>query len=302
MEIDNLSIDFRLYESSDLEQILYLYRVCFGDHTTNTFIQKLLSGDTSVLDWKYKNSMRVVALDRDRIIGHSGTQQRKMIYGNKEINVAESVDLMVVPEFRRRGVATKLERYRENILLDQRVDMFLGFPNKLSEALMRTRSPEIPLYAIPLLEKTNLISKPWNDVYEIKEFGEDVNKLPNSIDCTTKREPAYLNWRFVENPLNSYDIFVQRTEQTQGYVILKKYNQTGHVVDFMADSHETLVNLLKFSEDYFSKKDMKAMSAYVISGSSYYDDFVKHGFVNKNIDRTFWVTPLNKKLEINKPA
>ena len=52
----------------------------------------------------------------------------------------------------------------------------------------------------------------------------------------------YLNWRYVEHPFVKYSKFIiynNKTDETVGYFILKKYNKkenkSGHIVDFIID-------------------------------------------------------------------
>ena len=46
----------REYIPSDLDQIVALYTLSFGDNSSNKFINHLESGNVRVLDWKFGRS------------------------------------------------------------------------------------------------------------------------------------------------------------------------------------------------------------------------------------------------------
>jgi len=307
-----MSMNFRSYTDKDLERVVALYIDCLGDHVPNTFIQKLLSGEKSVLDWKYGygNSTRFVAEIDNRIIGHHGSLSRKMIFKDEEIDAVELVDLMVHPDFRNRGIATEIERHHEGMLLNKGVDFILRFPNNINGGrIRRKRNDYIPLSSVPLLGKKKLTHQSSKDVYQTDRFNEKLDelfaKVKDNFGITTIRNKSYLNWRFFDNPINEYHIYIQKHKQgpsdIQGYVVLKIYDtgttKIGDIIDILADSSETLANLINFGEDYFAKKGINSMAAYIVPKSYYAQNFLEHGFIGEEIGRTLFIKPLDKKLE-----
>jgi len=300
-----MSVEFREYYDSDLGQVLNLYIASFANHATNRQIQKLKSGNTSVLDWQYsdKQSTRVVAMNHGKIIGHCGGIHRRMIFQGEELDAIESVDLMVHPDNRSLGIGTQLDRVHIELVLKRNNSILFRFPNKKNESRIKKYAPYFTHFALPVITGGVIEYNPRSCINEVEKFGPEVDSLfenqKNKLGLTTVRNHQYLNWRFVDNPINNYTLLTQQShEKIDGYAVLKIHDESiqkkGHLIDFLADSHSTLTNLVMFAQNYFTEKGIRDVTAYVTPNNCYAHIFKNFNFLRKN-DTSLFIYVLNNR-------
>jgi hypothetical protein len=93
---------------------------------------------------------------------------------------------------------------------------------------------------------------------------------------SNRRSADYLNWRFLENPRYSYDLFIARRGDTAfGYLVLKVFVDpvTGHsfgdVVDILwiDDDHDALAEMLRFALSHFRTRGVPQTSMWLQTNS-----------------------------------
>ena len=162
---------------------------------------------------------------------------------------------------------------------------------------------------MPLIGKRIDKTYEVSNVYPVTEFDNGVERLfenvKGNLGLTTYRDSDYLNWRFTNNQLNQYEIYVLKSnpdsEKINGYVVLKTYDdgasKKGHIVDILADSKETLSNLLKYSENKFFQNGIQDISTYVMSSSGYFQDFLGNGYAPLTNDISILLKPLSDRFK-----
>jgi len=302
-----MSIEFREFHDSDLDQIVELYISSFADHVTNRQIQKLKSGSTSILDWQYSDqqSTRVVALIHGKIIAHCGGMHRKMIYHSEELDAIESVDLMVHPDNRSIGIGTQLDKFHTELVSKKNNSVLFRFPNKKNESRIKMYAPNYTHFDLPVISREVIEFYPRSCINKVEKFGPEVDHLfekqKNKLGLTTVRSHQYLNWRFIDNPINNYNIFVQQSyEKIDGYAVLKIYDDSiqkkGHIIDYLADSDSTLTNLVMFAQNYLTEQDIRNVTTYLTPNNCYSQIFKNFKFEQIN-DRSFFIDVLNRKFQ-----
>lgn len=300
----------RQYDSKDLEQVISLYCTCFSDHSDNTFIQKLKSRDYKTLSWKYQHpkSSRLVAEINGKIIGHHGAIYRRLIENGNKYNAYECLDLMVHPNYRRKGIATKIRDRHINKLKN---NFIVSFPNNKSIRILKKSLNTDQLLPVPLFTKTHLGSHKTSHIKPLIKFNKSTNSLfqknVKKMNLTTTRNANYLNWRLINNPINKYHIFKyqKNINEVMGYIVLKlfttKNNCIGHIIDFLADDNDVLSELMQFSENFFFNRNADTITTYMTPNSPFFQNHISYGFKLENIDRKMFVAfPENYKKRNNR--
>lgn len=109
--------------------------------------------------------------------------------------------------------------------------------------------PKNNLYELPVSKRKAVIGNGWH-FDSISGFGEEINefwaRIRHRYPITIERNADYLNWRYAQNPLVKYLMFlVRKEEKTKALVVLRledveAENETlgvrvGRVIDFVSD-------------------------------------------------------------------
>ena len=126
------------------------------------------------------------------------------------------------------------------------------------------------------------------EITEINEFDEDfaafIDTASTGYDSLVKREPQFLRWKYIGNPMMQYHLFVLRkNEDIKGYVVLRKPHPAelniGIIADiFAARGDEESVEALVSHAIAFFGKSVNVIQVLVSL------DFIvkilqKHGFI-----------------------
>lgn len=211
--------------------------------------------------------------DGERVLGQLGTIPVRLKVDGGSYAAAWTADLVVLPEFRNRGVAPLLLK-----AVKARFDVLMGLGlNEMSHALFaRDRWQDlgtVPLY-VKVLDARAVAGRlvrgglgaamlwtPVNGVLwalscverradsgisvtRCERFGEDFDALGRRLSEKFRRvvwrEAEYLNWKYVRQPRMGYVVYrADRAGALQGYVVLRR-NRTdglvyGVIVDLLAD-------------------------------------------------------------------
>ncbi len=125
-------------------------------------------------------------------------------------------------------------------------------------------------------------------VQRIERFGDESDKLwarlARRFPVIVKRDAAYLNWKFTDQPHVDYDKFVARRKQTVcGYVITRTGTppeaRVGIIADLFAAPDDDVVirHLLVHAVEHLRHKGVTGIIA-ASSVHEYIAHFLKHGF------------------------
>lgn len=195
-----MEINYIETREEDFEKLSILFKEIFRKETTKDYFK-----------WKYKNGYSVIALLKDEIVGHYGGIFFDFIYKNKKFKIVQATDLMTHPKVRhlfgKKSVILNLANLFFDYCSKEKIDFAYGFPGEKSRLLGEKFLNYIPLSRVYFymfeLENENIIfpvEKFEFINYEIKEI---VNRNKKE---GIKKDLNYLQWRYIENPEESYYI------------------------------------------------------------------------------------------------
>lgn len=211
-----------------IEEFQKLFRDCFNRKITKEF-----------LIWRYINNpineMLVnIALENNKIIANYSVSPCKLsINGNIE-KVGLSMTTMTHPNFRGRGLFTKLASELYKKMLQSNYKAVIGFPNNNSHLSFVNKLKwkdiyEIPTMKLDLSKICDFNSYNNSNIINDKDFLQDYSKIINNNNNNNKikiyKDLEYLKWRFKDNPINKYDNYVLVQKQNViSSVVTKKFN------------------------------------------------------------------------------
>jgi hypothetical protein len=201
----------------------------------------------------------------------------RLVVSGQEIGASWGMDVMVAPERQRQGLGEALFR-----TWDQRVGASLGLGQSASSfrLFQKLRWPNVgpipclvkpltrravrqPNWPMPLNRFVSAVTLPFvrvvarvkpmaAEVVRIRRFNEEFaalwDRLAPKFAFIVRRDPAYLNWKFIEPPHVRYSVAaLRRGGELQGYAVYRHvWEPRGRVtllVDFLADPDDEAVML-----------------------------------------------------------
>jgi len=291
VEIEGFKI--REFRAQDEEEILRLFRESYG---------KEKSAD--LWRWEFAEnpagSVVLVAESGGRIAGSLAAVLKPFVFDGEEVVAAHSVDTMVAPEWRGKGLYKTLSSKFIGILKKKKVRVVYGFANRNSRSgvvkYQGRREIGFPLHVLPVspagifrfaLKKTppllqesifsfeKLIRKTGasllgldNDPFgDADEFGEEYTKFFESVkedfSLWVKRDADYLNHRYRGKPGASYKIHVARGEKGElaGFAVVRGQEYKGLKTLFVME-------LVAESREYVEtmSKLLKGVTSHAVGG------------------------------------
>jgi len=228
-------------DSRDLQD---LFAICYGRDSDR-------SPGPEEWQWRYRNGIQPstiwVAKSGERIVAQRPVVLKWVTIGGEHYRAAHFMDVMTHPDFRRKGLFTRLlsEATRETV--EQDIVLCYSFPNEesltgyerksdwthlaslplwvkplRSEALLRQRvaNAHVRRAASALLQPVaSLSARPWRRRHErgtsrlerIRRFDERFDRFCQAVateyDVMMRRDSQHLNWRFIDRPSVSYVVW-----------------------------------------------------------------------------------------------
>lgn len=224
--------------------------------------------------WRYRDNptrktMIKLMWDNGVLTGHYAVSPVEMIVENKVSLSALSMTTMTHPDYGGRGIFTTLaESLYSEIEEKYGVQSVWGFPNNNSHYGLIKNLKWKDLAVIPTLSiDLNNFTGKKNDSFEVKEnFSkkneEAVLSFYTNQTIAVNRTKEYLNWRYVQNPVNNYIIFEKEQAGVNNFAVTKSFTSfdgTGRKeVDiteiFFPSDFPTLVSLITEIRDYYIKE------------------------------------------------
>jgi len=220
--------------------------------------------DSKYWHWKYYQNpagehMMIVALDKDKIIGVTGTIPEKIKVGSRVLLSSQPVDVVILPEYRDRKTFLKMEEIAREECLRNGVKLNYGFSVKITyhiSTLLLRFVGICPIFnmtkilnptpylrqkigaqsiadvfgflgkqSIKTLNKKKVSIPKELKIEEVRQFDHRFDDFwyreAKNYELAVIRDSHYLNWRFLENP-TPYKIFcVTQNESIKGFIVLK---------------------------------------------------------------------------------
>lgn len=266
-------------------------------------------------------------------VGHLGSMPVLLKVGDRYHNASWSMAMFSVPEYRNRGIGVMLmnewiKSIPVSLGLGSTPD---SYPLFHGEEWIRPGEGYVPTF-IKILDaefffkkrvKNKLLLKLFSalgnaglkflnealfrkassredcHVEKVARFDERIDAFWERVSSKFKvmvvRNKTYLNWKFAEQPLVSYDIYqVSCGERVSGYVILRvlPHKKTGWIVDFLADpdDEKTMQCLISHCIFYFDCQYPETQAIYApFLGKRFEKYFTKYGFWKRKSPMFFFV-------------
>ena len=321
----------RTYKKGDEIQIIKLFKLAFGEEMTLEEWQ-----------WKYQNNpegfVTFLGLFGNVIVSHYGIPYIKLKLGNKLIRAASPGDTMVHPDYRgKRG--GKLAFFSEKIWAEQSVKdnyhLGFGFPNERVYKVGKRFGKYQDVGKVDVLWKylvrgwkRGKILQEMSRVYfkfnyffkklkvkkgdfKIKKitcFDERADNLWEEVKdlypIAIVRNKGYLNWRYVERPVD-YTIFcLEKGEKWLGWIVLRvkreEFNdifvKAGYIVDMLTVNRRDVAEcLIMTAIDFFFKKRAFFIETWLSPVDKNYNTFKNFGFFKQREVYMVWRPFLIKK-------
>ncbi len=279
-------MEIRAYQKGDEKQILELFQLCFGKPLSESY-------------WKWRfadhpeNKMMIMLMwDGDRLAGHYAVSPVRMIVHQEEVLTALSMTTMTHPEYAGKGIFTELAEslYAEQKQINNLAAVW-GFPNNNShygfiKNVQWKNLEQIPVFSID----SNLIRENEASVIVKEKFTQKHFKKPTTspFEVGIKRDADYLNWRYTQNPSNTYVLFEEEIDRETFYVVAKKFRSfsdpSKHEIDLVewelpADI-QVQQNFLSAIKKHFGGDDMHRMNMWMPLNDTRHIQLEKLGFRN----------------------
>ncbi|WP_337017439.1 GNAT family N-acetyltransferase [Oceanobacillus massiliensis] len=287
----------RFYQPGDELKISELFQKVFHkEQSEKVWEWKYLKNPTESNPW-------VLVYEEDgHILGHISLWVHTAFVNGETSKIASRVDTMVDPDARGKGIYKKLNQRMLMEAKKSNIIYLYGFPApKAKELLLRFTdghyiadisrymkilnpskviSSRIPFFpTVPAMDKAYLkwmLKKVEPEslnglvMSEVDYCDEDFDQLAERLNQITpvivKRDSDYLNWRYINHPVNNYTILAARlNDKLVGFIVVKmeKRNlsngrilEIGYIIDYIGESEDVLIGLGKYAMQYLKNTDM----------------------------------------------
>lgn len=255
------------------------------------------------LEWKLRNNpegpgLIAVATERGKVVGMNAFVATSFFVDGTKRRGYQSMDTIVSPEVRGRGVFGKLV---ETFYSGCDAALVYGFPNdnsapgffgKLGWAsfgtvpmlirplragyFLRRLLKHAPDFRIPLLSKRHSLPE------RVTRFGqqdtESWDRFSVSCRCAVRRDADFLNWRLMDHPTGKYDVFRMPDGSFVASTLVAKHNgHIGYVMEAIGEERP-LTTLIATALWNLQRQGADVALAWCLPHSSNYRSYRKAGF------------------------
>ena len=258
--------------ADEVNNLRGLYIEVYGEKIgKSALITALSAGLVAPWNWKFNCDGRrpaevVLAYNSSRLIGHAAVLPHRAVVAGEESYIGQGLDSMISPDHQKQGLFVEMSWFLYQQLSPD-ISLMYAFPNN-NNYTPRIRLGWKPIYEIPWYEK-EVHARASNGHVSLVEavdgrFDGLWQEASTRFGCALARDSSYLNWRFVNNPLEDYRIAVAANgDSIEGYAVWKKYLGQGQVVDTLAINSEVQMDLLSSVESILDKEGVSSMAMFV---------------------------------------
>jgi GNAT superfamily N-acetyltransferase len=234
--------------------------------------------------WKYlKNPFAgydpqvIVAVEDEKIIGARPAMDFEMWMNEQKVRVAQPCDTMVHPDYRRRGINSKMLEFSINWYKENGYAFFYSFPNfkafpaNIKHGWRVIGGRELVFYPV---NAEKLVSRVINNKtlartggylykifsgseprikkqkYHLESYAEYNDKLSNLEDFVDKskinlvRNAEFFKWRLDQHPNHNYEyVLATKDDEVKGYMVISKQITAtgiteGKLIDFLIKNED----------------------------------------------------------------
>ncbi|MBM4276278.1 MAG: GNAT family N-acetyltransferase [Deltaproteobacteria bacterium] len=278
-------------DEKDLKGVLSLRRTVFGEMEKDKL-------DPRFWQWEFmggpdRKALIYVVEDGDKIIGHFADLPRQFSVHRKVVRGTLSVDLMVSPDYRRKGIFEEMGRYAIRRVKEEGNSLMTAYPirKETISGFKKIGWKEVvplPVLVYPIrfsgianrylhfLPLSLLIGGLARILYnllfamgrkkesgriEIEKVGELDSQFEHFWDKAISLYPimgirsrSYMTWRYLHHPTRTYIIYrAMEKGEMRGYIILRK-------VDLLGFNSAVIVDLLAIDADALTALGKKGIA------------------------------------------
>lgn len=155
-----------------------------GDTCAKEDIIELLKRSKESWNWQYERNplghLIGIVKQNGKTVGAMGLLPVEMTFEGKVISGSQAVDLVVHPEFRRKGIFLAIGEFIANYAADRGIDIFYGFPNDPAHP-GHLKYGWFDVYKVPVLIKPMNFAKFANSIVEKRKTYEARARAKNRI-------------------------------------------------------------------------------------------------------------------------
>ena len=299
------SIVVRPYQQGGEYEIFNLFRLSYGGSELPEDYWR----------WRFQNNpggtgLIDLAWNGDVLAAHYAVTSVAMRIAGQDGISGLSGTTMTHPDYRGKGLFPILARSTYERMAEIGMKMVFGFPNSMSHRGFVKTLKWIDIYEIPMFRLSSIpqrqrlhIPSQVCELFDV-DYRFDIfwEKVCDEYDIITRRDKAYLKWRYISNPVTNYRLiaYVEGNE-IQGYAVFKKYNNQYQVVDLLIDKKSVQVGeaLLHFISCEALKNDATSISLWLNVAHPFHHALEKMGFGPENPITYFGGLFFQQKLDIS---
>ncbi len=118
-------------------------------------------------------------------------------------------------------------------------------------------------------------------------------KISKEFNIVVERDKYYLNWRYSQDPIHEYSIYVAEVEEKiVGYMVLGCEDDEGRIMDIFAFEDKVFYLLIKRAKEHFKENDMVIIQCWMVYHHRYAKLLRNAGFFSHR-----WVMYFGSRLE-----
>lgn len=259
----------------DMPEILEVLKAALGE-------TPLLRRTPELFRWKHYNnpfgrSIVLVATEKARVVGVRAFMKWELTTPlGHAVRCVRAVDTATHPDFERRGIFRELTESAVEVATGQGVQLIFNTPNEKSGAgYIKMGWQEIgPVGAMIRVRLGSSIAANPSTPPVLDEAIPGIVPfvVPAMTDRTptglrTKREPAYLHWRFADHPTARYGLVSSRAGGVVARASSRSSRSETRIADILGDAdHQTVKNLVaanrsRYIATWFTRTSEEAVCA-----------------------------------------
>lgn len=272
-----------------------------------------------------------LAEDKGAIVGHRPYLPVKVKFGHQTALAGQAIDTAVHPDYHRRGIFTRLTKESLIEATNREWAFIYNFPNQLSY-LGYIKAGWVdaynPVRLVKILNLRNIMKLFLPNEFISQALAQMSDRLISTLPSThlkycshdsiithdsrfddaydqfwceispyfqiaIVRDCAYLNWRYVENPLFYYDIFsLRKANKILGFAVLRcstsqQKLHVGNIMEFLflPNYMSQAQILLSYITDFFRNKQVDLITLWPVLRRSYIHIFRHHVFFKSPLSK-----------------
>lgn len=279
-------MEIRSFTKNDEEGIRTLFALCFGREMSH-----------EEWEWKYKHSpwgsYATVAVDGNEVVAHYGGIRNKFYFKGKTFYAYQFCDVMTHPQYRARLVSkTPLTaKLNEIFYSEQSMAIAYGFPSLRHARLQCLRLGGEGYRFVRLYKKESIERHIIHWKFRVKEgwkFSEDkeienILARHDNISVGFDKNKAYLRWRYMENPVKTYQMLTfERLHVKKGYIVCALKDGWLNILDIFPGDYKEIKGILISLEDYALQNKMAGIKTWLHPNEPLSRHFEASGYISED--------------------